>query len=81
MSQATAIWQVTLGVDSTHALSRDHDDLAPAFLHFVVQGAVTSVHITGDSSAAFPLVWIAASAVIPALALFVPLPAEPNNEM
>ena len=49
---------------------------APALLHFVVQGAVKTINVTGDSSEAFPLVWIAASAVIPVLALFVRRPAS-----
>ena len=49
---------------------------APALLHFVVQGAVKSIQIAGDGSAAFPLAWIAASAVIPLLALFVRRPGS-----
>ncbi len=48
---------------------------APALLHFVVQGTVKTVHVAGGSSGAFPLVWIAASAVTAALALFVRRPA------
>ena len=47
---------------------------APALLHFVVQGAVKSIHIANDSPATFPLVWIAASALIPLLAFLVHRP-------
>jgi hypothetical protein len=47
---------------------------APALLHFVVQGTVKSVYFVGDAGAAFPLVWMAASALVPLLALFVPRP-------
>ena len=50
---------------------------APALLHFVVQGTVKSVHVAGDSAMTFPLVWMAASAVVPLLALFVPRPVNP----
>ena len=49
---------------------------APAFLHFIVQGTVKTIHIAGESSDAFPLLWIGASAVIPALSLFVRRPAS-----
>jgi membrane protease YdiL (CAAX protease family) len=47
---------------------------APALLHFVVQGTVKSIHLDGDAGATFPLVWMAACAVVPLLALFVPRP-------
>ena len=39
----------------------------PALIHFVVQGTVKIVEVSGPGSPAFPLVWIAASAVIPML--------------
>jgi membrane protease YdiL (CAAX protease family) len=44
---------------------------APALLHFVIQGTVKVVVVSGDGSSAFPLVWMAASALVPWLALFV----------
>ena len=47
---------------------------APALLHFVVQGTVKSIHMHGDASAPFPLVWMAASVVIPLVALLVRRP-------
>ena len=37
----------------------------PALLHFVVQGAVKVLVVGGESSAAFPIVWMIASAVLP----------------
>lgn len=47
---------------------------APALLHFVIQGTVKVVVVSGDGSWAFPLVWMAASAVVPWLSLFVARP-------
>lgn len=51
---------------------------APALLHFIVQGTVKSMHLGGDSAAAFPLVRMAACAVVPLLTLFVPRPRTPD---
>jgi membrane protease YdiL (CAAX protease family) len=48
---------------------------APALLHFVIQGAVKVVLLSGESSALFPLVWMAACAGIPYLVFLVPRPA------
>ena len=45
---------------------------APALLHFAIQGAVKVVTISGDASASFPFVWMAASGILPQLALLVP---------
>ena len=42
----------------------------PALLHFVVQGTVKVIDLAGEGTASFPLVWIAASAVVP-LAVFL----------
>jgi membrane protease YdiL (CAAX protease family) len=47
---------------------------APALLHFVVQGTVKIVVITGDAAWAFPLMWMAASMGLPLLAFQVPRP-------
>jgi len=46
---------------------------APALVHFVIQGTVKIIVFAGDAATTFPLVWIAASAVVPLLA-FVPTP-------
>ena len=46
----------------------------PALLHFVVQGTVKIVVMSGDSASTFPLVWIAASAVLPMLVLLIARP-------
>ena len=48
----------------------------PALLHFVVQGTVKVIVMKGGPATAFPLVWMAASALIPMLALLVPRPAD-----
>jgi membrane protease YdiL (CAAX protease family) len=40
----------------------------PAILHFVVQGAIKVVEIPDDAAPWFPLVWMAASALLPLLA-------------
>lgn len=45
---------------------------APAILHFVVQGTVKVLVASGESAESFPLIWIAACAVIPLLVFFVP---------
>lgn len=41
---------------------------APALVHAVIQGAIKLVDISGDGAGALPLIWIAASAVLPYLA-------------
>ena len=47
----------------------------PALLHFVVQGTIKVVVVEGAMAPAFPLVWMAASAIFPMLALLIPRPA------
>jgi hypothetical protein len=49
---------------------------APALLHFVIQGTVKVLVLTGDSASLFPFVWFAASAGLPMLAFLVPRPAD-----
>jgi hypothetical protein len=49
----------------------------PALIHFVVQGTVKIVEVSGPAAAAFPLVWMAASAAIP-MVVFVRRP--PRND-
>jgi membrane protease YdiL (CAAX protease family) len=48
----------------------------PALLHFVVQGTVKVLVVSGDASAAFPLVWMIASAALPLSVFLVPRPAS-----
>ncbi len=48
----------------------------PAVLHFVVQGTVKILNISGDASSLFPIVWMASSVLIPLLALVIPRPPE-----
>ncbi len=50
----------------------------PALLHFVVQGTVKIVVMSGDSAPLFPLVWIAASAILPMLVLLIARPPALN---
>ena len=50
----------------------------PALLHFVVQGTVKIVVMSGDSAPLFPLVWIAASAVLPMFVLLIARPPARN---
>jgi membrane protease YdiL (CAAX protease family) len=50
---------------------------APALLHFVVQGTVKVVVLTGGEPSVFPLMWMAASLVLSMLALQVPRPDPP----
>jgi hypothetical protein len=57
---------------------------APALLHFVVQGALKVTVLSGPSSAALPLVWIVACAVLPYLVFLLPpataLPPPPRRK-
>ena len=47
---------------------------APALLHFVVQGTVRIVVMSGNSASLFPIAWIAASGVVPMFALLIARP-------
>jgi membrane protease YdiL (CAAX protease family) len=46
----------------------------PALLHFVVQGTVKILAISGEGSPQFPIVWMAASAILPLCVLAIPRP-------
>ena len=46
-----------------------------ALLHFVVQGTVKIVVVERATASVFPLVWMAASALVSMLALLIPRPA------
>jgi membrane protease YdiL (CAAX protease family) len=50
----------------------------PALIHFVVQGTVKIVEVSGPGSSAFPLVWMAAGAVIPLVAFAIRRPQRLN---
>ena len=45
---------------------------APALVHFVMQGAVKVVEMSG-SPASYPMVWLAACAVVPWMAFVFPV--------
>jgi membrane protease YdiL (CAAX protease family) len=49
----------------------------PALLHFVVQGTVKVLVVSGEASAAFPLAWMAACGLLP---LFVFLVESPSRD-
>ena len=53
---------------------------APALLHFVVQGTVKVLVLSGDGSPTFPFVWMAAGAAIPMLTLLIPRSAPAASE-
>jgi membrane protease YdiL (CAAX protease family) len=51
---------------------------APALLHFVIQGTVKLIVLSNGDTTVFPLVWMAASTLLPLLALLVQRPpSEP----
>jgi membrane protease YdiL (CAAX protease family) len=49
---------------------------APAIVHFVIQGSVKVVIASGESAWAFPLFWIAVSALVPLIVLCYPAGLE-----
>jgi len=53
--------------------------LAPALLHFVVQGAIKVVDVPAAGAASFALVWMASAAAIPMLVFLVPHGATPHT--
>jgi membrane protease YdiL (CAAX protease family) len=48
----------------------------PALLHFVVQGTLKVVDLSGEGATSFPFVWVAASAVIPLSVFLLPRQAR-----
>ena len=48
----------------------------PALLHFVVQGTVKVLVVSGEASEAFPMVWMMASAVLPLFVFLIPRPTS-----
>lgn len=48
----------------------------PALLHFVVQGTVKLLVVSGDAAEAFPLVWMMASAALPLSVCLLPRPTS-----
>lgn len=53
---------------------------APAFVHFVVQGAIKVLVVEGPGAEFFPFVWMAASAALPFLVFLVPRGAKRAEE-
>ena len=70
---AALLLSVVISVPLAHLFELGGSTIwAPAILHFVVQGTVKVITVQGDAAAWFPLVWMAASALIPMLVLLVP---------
>ena len=69
---AALVLSVVLSFPLAHLFELgDHTIWAPALLHFVVQATVKVVVVSGDSASVFPLVWMAASAVLPMFVLLI----------
>lgn len=49
-----------------------HTIWAPALLHFVIQGTIKVLMLSGESSRLFPFVWMGFSAALPMLAFLIP---------
>ena len=90
MSWTVALAAVLLSTIVSFPLARlfelgGHTIWAPALMHFTVQGAIKVVELPADS--ALPIVWMAASAIIPFTVFLVPSrdpdtsdrPAQPSS--
>ena len=77
VAAASLVLAIIISFPMAHLFELGHGTIwGPALLHFVVQGTVKSITLAGDAAVAFPLVWMLASAAIPALALFVRRPTS-----
>ena len=73
--------QLAVGVGVVFTL---FDSMARAWavvplVHFVIQAAVKLVVLPGDAAGAFPLVWMAAAAIVPWLAFFARRPPHSTD--
>jgi hypothetical protein len=59
-----------------HASAAAFGSWPPALLHFVVQGTVKLVVVSGEAAPMFALAWMAASAILPLVVFVVPRPAR-----
>ena len=74
---AALLLSVVLSFPLAHLFELGGDTIwAPALLHFVVQGTVKILIVSGDAAATFPFVWMLASAVVPMLAFAVRRPGD-----
>ena len=72
---AALILSVVLSVPLAHLFELGGGTIwAPALVHFVVQGTVKVITFSDATGSGFPLAWMAASALVPMLALLVPRP-------
>lgn len=78
---AATLLAVILSFPLAHLFELGGDTVwAPALLHFCVQGAIKLAVLTPDPGAALPLVWMAASAVLPFLTFLVPRPSGATQD-
>jgi membrane protease YdiL (CAAX protease family) len=76
---AALILSIALSVPLAHLFELGGGTIwAPALVHFVVQGTVKVITFSDAEGAGFPLMWMAASGLIPMCALLVPRP-EPGD--
>lgn len=74
---AALILSIVLSVPLAHLFELGGSTIwAPALLHFVVQGTVKVITFSDTAGSGFPLLWIAASALVPMCALLVPRPEQ-----
>ena len=72
---AALILSIVLSVPLAHLFELGGGTIwAPALVHFVVQGTVKVISFSDASGSGFPLLWMAASALVPMCALLVPRP-------
>jgi membrane protease YdiL (CAAX protease family) len=75
IAMAALALSVVLSFPFAHLFEVGGDTIwPPALLHFVIQAIPKVVVASGDAQSLFPIVWMAASAVLPMLALLVPRP-------
>lgn len=73
VATAAVLLSVVLSLPLARLFELSGDTIwGPALLHFVVQGTIKVVVLSGDSAALFPFVWMGASAVLPQLVLLFP---------
>jgi membrane protease YdiL (CAAX protease family) len=77
---AALLLSVVMSFPLAHLFELGGDTIwPPALLHFVVQGTVKVLAVSGDGAALFPIAWMAASAVLPLCAFLFSRPSEPDH--
>lgn len=82
MATAALLLAIVLSIPLAHLFELGGMTVwAPALVHFVVQATVKVVVFPDDTATMFPLGWIAASALIPLLVMFIPRHTiRPDND-